>query len=224
MSQFNATSPAIIFDCDGTLSSIEGVDELARMNHVATQVAELTAQAMNETGLNEALYAKRLDLIQPRKMQLEEVADHYYATCTEGLQPLLQQLRQAAITIYVVSSGLNPSVMLFAERLGIAATHVHAVDLVFDAQGNYQDFDRSSPLIQPRGKREVVDLLKREHDAIAYVGDGMNDIAVIDDVTLFVGFGGHFFRAHLQAQCQHYLTESSFEPLTQLLITQGWLR
>jgi phosphoserine phosphatase len=37
----------IIFDCDSTLSTIEGIDELARWQGRTQQVAELTNRAMN---------------------------------------------------------------------------------------------------------------------------------------------------------------------------------
>lgn len=43
---------AIIFDCDSTLSSIEGIDELAETKNVQQEVSRLTELAMNKTGIN----------------------------------------------------------------------------------------------------------------------------------------------------------------------------
>ena len=57
----------IVFDCDSTLSSIEGIDELARVKgqSIFEQVAELTHAAMNgEVPLDE-VFSRRLAIIQP---------------------------------------------------------------------------------------------------------------------------------------------------------------
>lgn len=39
---------AVISDCDGTLSTIEGIDELARMNDVYAEISQLTQAAMTQ--------------------------------------------------------------------------------------------------------------------------------------------------------------------------------
>ncbi|TAK75879.1 MAG: phosphoserine phosphatase, partial [Gammaproteobacteria bacterium] len=58
--QPQAPIPAIVFDCDGTLSMIEGIDELAKHNGVSEAVQALTAEAMEKTGLHPDLYRQRL--------------------------------------------------------------------------------------------------------------------------------------------------------------------
>ena len=40
----------MVFDCDSTLSLIEGINELAAMNGVPYEVAELTRHAMGGRG------------------------------------------------------------------------------------------------------------------------------------------------------------------------------
>ena len=55
----------VIFDCDSTLSRIEGIDELADIAGVTRQVRQMTDAAMaGEIGLEE-VYGKRLELIKP---------------------------------------------------------------------------------------------------------------------------------------------------------------
>lgn len=60
----------IIFDCDSTLSTIEGIDYLAEIAGKGSEVADLTSKAMNGEVKFEDVFAKRLDIIQPRKEQL----------------------------------------------------------------------------------------------------------------------------------------------------------
>jgi phosphoserine phosphatase len=51
----------VIFDCDSTLSTIEGIDELARLsdseNEVAVRIAALTKRAMEGDIPLEAVYS-----------------------------------------------------------------------------------------------------------------------------------------------------------------------
>ena len=43
-------SDLVIFDCDSTLSGVEGIDELARMAGRQGDVSALTRRAMSEIG------------------------------------------------------------------------------------------------------------------------------------------------------------------------------
>src|SRR5258706_8813294 len=59
----------IVFDCDSTLSRIEGIEELskARPAAVVAEIAELTAQAMDGRVPLEEVYGRRLQLVAPRR-------------------------------------------------------------------------------------------------------------------------------------------------------------
>ena len=57
----------ICFDCDSTLSKIEGIDELGRAVNKFDEMVKLTNAAMNGELPLEAVYGKRLDLIKPTK-------------------------------------------------------------------------------------------------------------------------------------------------------------
>ena len=61
----------VIFDCDSTLSAIEGVDELASLHGVGDEVRRLTADAMQGLLRLEDVYGRRLDLIRPNAQSLQ---------------------------------------------------------------------------------------------------------------------------------------------------------
>ena len=69
-----------------------------------------------------------------------------------------------------------------------------AVSIAFDAKGNYDSFDRSSPLATQRGKPEVVERLIADRKLIRpilAVGDGATDVplrSVCDTFAAYVGF------------------------------------
>ena len=77
--QLSVPLDAIIFDCDGTLSAIEGIDELARYNNVNKHVEALTKFAMERGAMNEELYRERLQLVQPSRQQIDELVESYIA-------------------------------------------------------------------------------------------------------------------------------------------------
>ena len=77
---------AIVFDCDGTLSAIEGVNELAKNSGVHQIIEELTHKAMSVAGLNPELYQKRLDL-QVRLLEVSARKDCFTTEDEWQFQP-----------------------------------------------------------------------------------------------------------------------------------------
>lgn len=219
------TSPldAIIFDCDGTLSHIEGIDELAKMNGVGKQVIELTAKAMGQSGMNPEIYEQRLKLVQPKSTQLATLGQTYFEQCAPDLLTTLNLLRSFDKKIYIVSAGLYPAVKDFGELLEINSHNIFAVNIYFDEAGNYQDFDRLSPMIFADGKRWIVEEIKKQHRRVAFVGDGLTDFATHDVVTRFIGYGGAYYRKNIQQLCEFYITEASMLPLIPLCLTEAEL-
>jgi phosphoserine phosphatase len=210
---------AVIFDCDGTLSKIEGIDELARQNHAGAQVAELTELAMGKTGINPEIYRERLRLVDPTREQVEHLGDLYFQHMTPDADQVIQLLSRLHKTIYIISAGLKPAVSLFGQLLQVPEKNIFAVDIEFNSDGTYIDFDHTSPLTTSHGKRLIDTRLMEEHQTIAHIGDGLNDLVVRDLVTRFIGFGGMFYRASIEAQCDFYIKAPSLAAALPLLLT-----
>lgn len=218
--QLQTSLSAIIFDCDGTLSTIEGIDELAKNNGVSETVKSLTAEAMGKSGINQELYQKRLDLVYPTQKQVLELGHHYFTHQVPDAKEIIQVFKRLNKAIYLVSAGLYPAVSLFAKLLHVPCENVFAVNIQFDAAGQYQDYDRTSPLIHNNGKQVIVTRLKALHPALMYIGDGLNDLVTYDIVTRFVGYGGVYYRKNIAMQCQYYIRTLSLTPLLPLSLTQ----
>ncbi|MHB1948457.1 MAG: HAD-IB family phosphatase [Gammaproteobacteria bacterium] len=217
--QLSTPLDAIIFDCDGTLSSIEGVDELAKQNGAGEAVTALTAEAMGKTGINLAIYQERLNLVRPTQKQVLKLGQLYFDHQTSDAANVIQILKRLNKTIYVVSAGLYPAVALFGDHLGIDRKHIFAVDIQFDAQDQYLDFDHQSPMTHRDGKKEVVRQIKLLHKEIGYTGDGLNDLATKNSVTRFVGYGGAYYRQNIADLCEFYLCTPSMAALLPLFLT-----
>ena len=218
--QIAAPLDAVIFDCDGTLSSIEGIDELARQNGVGDIVETMTAQAMSNTGVSADLYAERLALVQPNQQQVLDLGQAYIDHCNPGVVSVIAILQRMGKAVYVLSAGLQPSVEVLAKYLNIPDHHVFAVDIDFDADGHYAEFDQASPLVAAGGKCQVVEQLKQQHARIMHVGDGMNDADVHGHVTCFIGYGGVFYRESIRSRSDYYIESASLLPILALALTK----
>jgi phosphoserine phosphatase len=219
-SSLSAPLSAVIFDCDGTLSAIEGIDELAKKNHVTDIVQRLTETAMGKSGMNIDIYKKRLDLVQPTREQLLQLGKEYIVHQVPDIEAVIRLLQRLNKTVYIVSAGLYPAVASFGEFLNIPKENIYAVDIQFDKKNAYMNFDHSSPLVNRNGKRVIVNQIQQKHDHMAYVGDGLNDLEVRDLVTRFIGYGGIFFRENIQSACEFYVKSPSMAAILPLVLTQ----
>lgn len=220
MSKLISPIEAVVFDCDGTLSAIEGIDELARLNNVANQVTALTKNAMSQGALSVELYDKRLKLTNCLQSDIKKISKLYIAHMTKDINYVIATLKKLNKAIYIVSAGLKPAILPLAATLFIPREHVYAVDIYFDVHGQYQDFERTSPLCNNAGKRQIIQALRQRHQTIAHIGDGANDLACIDLVDRFIGFGGNIYFESIQNACEFYITSSSMGAVLPLILTE----
>lgn len=202
----------VVFDCDSTLSEIEGINELAAMVGVPYEVAEMTRQAMGGEVPFEEVFARRLDIIQPHRKHLAAVGDLYTSTLVEDASLVAAALAHLHIELRLVSGGYREALLPMADELGVPHEHVHANDLYFDAHGQYTGFDAENPLSRSGGKQDVLSRLP--HDATTmFIGDGASDVEVLPHVDMFVGYGGVERRTPVHEISPIYLHGSSLAPL-----------
>ena len=197
----------VIFDCDSTLSAIEGIDELARARgpQVLAEVEAMTTAAMEGKIALQDVFARRLDIIRPRLADVAAVGRQYVERVEPTALATLARLRSAGWTPLILSGGFRPVIAPLATHLGIG--RVEAVDLFFDAAGNYAGYDKEFPTTRSGGKPELIAVLKRELAPVrtVMVGDGVSDLETRDAVDLFVGFGRYTERAKVKAGAHAYI-------------------
>jgi len=207
----------LLLDCDSTLSSIEGIDELGRLRGPATfqAVEDMTNAAMNGGTPMEAIFARRLDLIRPTAAELAAIGTKYIATVEPTAQATLAQLRAAGWKIAIVSGGFTQAIRPLADFLGI--DRVEAVTLRFHPDGSYAGFDESCPTCKSKGKNVVARRLRAEHraDLVVMVGDGASDLEVKGDADIVVGFGRYAQRPKVVAGADKFI--HSLEELTEAI-------
>ena len=199
---------AICFDCDSTLTRIEGIDELALRAGREAEIASLTEAAMSGALPLEAVYAKRLDLVKPDRAALVWLAERYIDETVCGAAETVATLMRQGKAIYIVTGGLLQPVSEFARALGLAPVQVYAVEVHLDALGAYRGFDSSSPLCGSEGKAIICKRIAARHGKVAMVGDGVTDLAARAGGASIVGYGGVIRREIVARQADYYVASA----------------
>ena len=231
MAQRWKTCDLIFFDCDSTLSTIEGIDELARLKGKELRVSVLTDKAMNgELDLSE-VYGKRLRAIRPTLRQLKEVEALYARTVVPDAQEVIQALHFLGKEVFIISGGLVDAVRGFGRRLGVPVDHIRAVELEYNElsgewwryyepqaqhQKTYLEYVEG-PLTESSGKTQIIDDLSRGLvGRRMMVGDGSSDLATKPHVDLFIGFGGVVARERVRRESDIFVEARSLAPILPL--------
>lgn len=178
----------ICFDCDSTLSKIEGIDELARRVGLGDELAKLTEAAMNGEVALEEIYGKRLELIKPNRAAIDWVAQLYIDELVEGTVEVFATLATHQKNVHIISGGLLPAILPLAKLLNVPFENVHAVDVYFAENGDYAGYEIDSPLARNGGKAEIVKSLSGEN--LVMIGDGKTDLEARQAGAKVIGFGG----------------------------------
>jgi phosphoserine phosphatase len=198
----------VCFDCDSTLSKIEGIDECAKWAGLGTEMAKLTEAAMNGDLPLEAVYQKRLELIRPNQAAINRLADLYIAEIVEGVAEVFQTLQQHGKQVHIISGGLRQAILPLAQFLNLPETQVHAVDIYFNADGSYQNFNQDSPLAKTGGKARICQLLSDNPEKMVMVGDGKTDLEAQQVGVTVIGFGGVVTRKIVAEQADFYVADA----------------
>src|SRR5919108_4181771 len=180
---------SVIFDCDSTLSAIEGIDELAHAHR--EEVSRLTEATMRGELLLEDVYGRRLALVRPTREQVHGLGERYVHALVTDARETIAALLAEGIEVRVLSGGIRQAVVALALALGLSERAVAAVELHFDENGQYAGFDRTSPLARSGGKRTVLERwLPELPRPIMLVGDGATDLEARPPADRFVAFAG----------------------------------
>lgn len=223
----------VFFDCDSTLTRIEGIDELARLKGLFDEVQRLTAAAMDGEVHLSSVYDRRLDLLRPTRADIRAIERSYSTNVLPDAPELMVALQTLGHQVFIVSGGLAPAVVPFGESLGVPREHIHAVDVAFnrlagrwwdyhlDREGfnpdeRYLDHD-AGPLTETHGKADIVRQLREGRPGRALlVGDGVSDLMAQAAVDLLVGFGGAVRRERVVTEADVFIECDSLAPVLPL--------
>ncbi len=208
----------VCFDFDSTLSAMEGIDALAEKAGFGAEMAALTNAAMNGEVALEEVYAQRLNFIRPNKADIDWLAEEYIKHQLKGIEAVFKQLQNAGVATHIISGGLKQAILPLAATLNVPANQVHAVDLLWNALNEYENFDESSPLVRSGGKAEVCLQLNPNQLQLAMIGDGKTDMEAKTVGAFCIGFGGVVARPLVKEQADVFIEKTDLQAVLPYLL------
>lgn len=178
----------LAMDMDSTLITIECIDEIADMQGLKPQVAEITEAAMRgEIEFRESL-ARRVALLNGLDASaLQRVYDERLKL-SPGAENLIAAAKQAGLKTLLVSGGFTFFTDRIKERLGLDYTHANRLE-VSDGKLTGRVI---GDVVDAEEKRKTVLRVCREVGAspaqAIVMGDGANDLAMMGVAGLSVAF------------------------------------
>ncbi|MCA9933675.1 MAG: HAD-IB family phosphatase [Ardenticatenaceae bacterium] len=217
----------IFFDCDSTLTTVEGIDILAESVGKRWRVEVLTQAAMDGELDLEDVYGKRLQAVKPTRQQVRQIRQVYKRHVVEDATAVIHTLQSLGHNVYIISGGLAEPVVEFGLYLGVPRQNIRAVSVNYNQLSghwwkNIPDQDRylahdEGALTVSDGKAQIVrELLGEQHGRSLLIGDGYSDLMAGTAVDLFVGFGGVISRERVRANAPAFIHSASLAPLLAL--------
>ena len=229
----------IFFDCDSTLTTVEGIDALADASGKSWRVGVLTDAAMSGNVNLEEVYAKRLRTLKPTRGQVKAIRQVYKQNVVPDAMDLMAALQFLDHQVYIISGGLAEPVHEFGRYLGVPPENIRAVGIEYDSlSGEWWYSQDEQPNISERylayeeepltvsdGKAHIVNqILAGRNGRSLLIGDGVSDLLAGSAVDLFVGFGGVVERRQVREGAPVFITSPSLAPLLAIAAGPAALR
>ena len=208
----------LLADMDSTLIEQECVDELAARAGVGAKVAAITDRAMRGEIAFEPALRERVGLLAGLSADVIAEVLETRITLSPGARALTQTMRQAGAHTALVSGGFTQFTGAIAARLGLDEHHANRLIIVKGALTG----EVAEPILGRDAKLATLHDLAARHrlnlDETLAVGDGANDLAMLDSAGLGVAYRAKpAVAAAAHARVDH-------ADLTALLYAQGFRR
>lgn len=206
----------VCFDCDSTLTAIEGIDWLAERAGAGPEVEALTRRAMAGEVPLESVYAARLALVRPDADDLAALALAYAAHAVDDSRETVGALAAAGIESWIVSGGMLEAVGPFAAWLGIDPARVLAVPVPWSDPDPWAA-SAAHPLASTGGKGLMLARIAEDAE-VTLVGDGASDAAAKAAVDRLIGFGGVVRHERMREAADLWIDAPSLSPVVPFLV------
>lgn len=220
----------VFFDCDSTLTTVEGIDVLAQSSGKGWRIEVLTRAAMEgDLDLGD-VYSRRLSAVKPTRAQVRAIRQVYKQNLVEDAKAVISALQELGHSVYIVSGGLADPVVEFGLYLGFPRSNIRAVGVQYNelsghwwkndsfsaSRMKYMQHDDGALTISDGKARIMRELLGNQAGRTLLVGDGLSDLLAGQNADLFVGFGGVIRRSRVISEAPCIINSASLAPLLAL--------
>ena len=211
----NRRKRLLIADMDSTIITSESLDDMAEIAGLSSAILPITARAMRGELDFEAALDERVVLLRGLPVSLiKQALDE--ARLTAGARQLVQTMRANGAKCYLVSGGFTAITGPIAVACGFHGDHAN----VLETKDGLLTGTVAKPVLDRDSKLQFLDRycasLGIGREAAACIGDGANDLAMLQAAGLGVAFNGKpLLREAVKLQLNH-------TDLTGLLYLQGY--
>ena len=178
----------VAMDMDSTLLAIESIDEVADMQGIKAQVAEITQRTMRgEIVFAESLRQRTALLKDLDQDALQYVYDHR-VRLSPGAEKMLQRMKSAGLKTMVISGGFT----FFTERIKSRLSLDYAAANTLDIQDGKLTGKVLGEIIGAHGKAEVLNKVREElglkREQLIAIGDGANDVGMMEAAGVSIAY------------------------------------
>ncbi|PTQ81857.1 phosphoserine phosphatase [Nitrosospira multiformis] len=178
----------VAMDMDSTLLAIESIDEIADMQGVKAQVAEITQRTMR----GEIVFAESLRLRTALLEGLDEDAlQRVYderVRLSPGAEKMLQRMKSAGLKTMVISGGFT----FFTDRVKTRLDLDYAAANRFEVSNGKLTGKVLGDIIGATGKGEVLKKVREElglkREQVIAIGDGANDLKMMEEAGVSIAY------------------------------------
>jgi phosphoserine phosphatase len=204
----------LVMDMDSTLISIECIDEIADMQGIKPQVAEITEAAMRgEIDFAESL-RRRVALLEGLDQDaLQRVYDERFKL-NPGAESMLAELNKHGVKTLLVSGGFVFFTERLKQRLGLDYAQANELEIVNGKLSGKVLGD----IVDAQGKAHWLDHVRKElelqREQVIAIGDGANDLKMMAQAGVSVAYHA---KPVVRAQASYALNFVGLDGLVHLL-------
>lgn len=214
----NRRKKLLLADMDSTIIQQECIDELAACAGIKDHIAAITERAMRGEIEFEPALRERVALLKGLDASVIEQVIGERIALTPGARTMVQTMRKDGARTILVSGGFTAFTGRIAAMTGFDENHANT--LLMD-NGTLSGLVQE-PILGREAKLATLvkarDQLGLAHEAVAAVGDGANDLAMLGEA----GIGFAFHAKPAVAAAAHARIDHG--DLTALLYAQGYRR
>ena len=213
--KLNREKQVVVVDMDGTLIKEESLDELSKLLDLRKEVEDLTNRAMQGSMPFRVSIQKRIKLLQGVSQKHLEECFMHHINIREGAEAFIKTMNARNALTILVSGGIKYFVSRVARRLKFS----NFISNEMVCKNGILTGELEEPIVDESAKFEIINDISDRcgigFENIMAVGDGANDIKMLQSVGLGVAFQG---KKIVKAATNIHVDHSD---LTALLFLQG---
>ena len=176
----------VVFDLDNVIIDGEAIDEIGKLANVEDEIAEITEKAMQGEIDFETSIKDRVKLLEGTSIEeIEKVADEL--PLMPGAEETINALKEKDLDVAIISGSFDVVAEKVKDKLGVDAVYTNS----FSVEDGKLTGEVTGPLVSGSKLDVLKDHVEKAEitlDNVVAVGDGANDISMIESAGCGIAF------------------------------------